>query len=243
MFQTPTTVAWQQAFQRGQLNEAQSFFWKPKPVEELYDLQSDPFQIQNLASQSDLQTEKEKLREGLKRWMIETKDHGVIPESLYKEGSISVQWNWSEMVSAAFDASPVEENVPDMNSPNPIVRYWSIQKQLAKCHLDPSAPVPESMVQALDDESVPVQIAAAELLLICGNSTTRSEAFERLKKHANADSHGLLNAVAAMNALANQKMPFGKDLSKIPVTRTAIEPVYHDYLKRLVEYLQQHNTP
>ncbi len=42
-FKGPLTRAWNGAFVRGETNPAQSFFWQaPRPVEELYDLASDP---------------------------------------------------------------------------------------------------------------------------------------------------------------------------------------------------------
>ena len=48
MFQTPTTRVWKEMFDAGKLNEAQAKFWQPKPVEELFDLQSDPDEVTNL---------------------------------------------------------------------------------------------------------------------------------------------------------------------------------------------------
>ena len=36
-------------FDEGKLNEAQSTFWKTKPVEELYDLETDPKETRNLS--------------------------------------------------------------------------------------------------------------------------------------------------------------------------------------------------
>ena len=41
MFQTATTWVWRDLFDDGKLNEAQSQFWREKPAEELYDLETD----------------------------------------------------------------------------------------------------------------------------------------------------------------------------------------------------------
>ena len=63
------------------LNEAQGkFFQYPKPVEELYDLENDPHNINNLAKNSNYEDELEKLRSRHLEWMKEINDVGLIPE-------------------------------------------------------------------------------------------------------------------------------------------------------------------
>lgn len=69
----------------GKLTPPQEFLCQANmPEEELYDLQTDPWQIKNLA-QSDLpehQTALKKLRVVLENWIVETHDQGVEMESL-----------------------------------------------------------------------------------------------------------------------------------------------------------------
>jgi N-sulfoglucosamine sulfohydrolase len=49
LWRAPSIRSWEQAYLAGQCNEIQSAFWQPKPVEELYDTQNDPWEINNLA--------------------------------------------------------------------------------------------------------------------------------------------------------------------------------------------------
>jgi hypothetical protein len=51
------------------------------PAEELYDLETDPHEIHNLAATPDHRATLEKLRAALDRWMEETGDQGRTPES------------------------------------------------------------------------------------------------------------------------------------------------------------------
>jgi len=68
-------------YAQGKLNEIQSrIFDVPRPVEELYDLKNDPYEINNLAHSPSHQKMLVRLRRMLVRHMIETKDLGLIPE-------------------------------------------------------------------------------------------------------------------------------------------------------------------
>lgn len=66
----------------GKLNAAQKLFVEPvKPVEELYDLRTDPHQIHNLADDKGHQTELLRHRQILLDWIARTDDKGAYPES------------------------------------------------------------------------------------------------------------------------------------------------------------------
>lgn len=56
-----------------------SFFQK-RPIEELYDIKEDPFELKNLAQSKDHQEIKERLNAELKSWMIQQGDLGMETE-------------------------------------------------------------------------------------------------------------------------------------------------------------------
>ena len=65
----------------GALEGAQKlFFAEAKPLEELYDTQADPHEIQNIAGQPELAHELSRLREALDVFLDESADTGFIPE-------------------------------------------------------------------------------------------------------------------------------------------------------------------
>jgi len=73
-------------WENGSLNELQSRFYEPtRPVEELYDLENDPFEINNLAGNPEFREELSDLRSRLYKWMTDTQDPALIPESLLEE--------------------------------------------------------------------------------------------------------------------------------------------------------------
>ena len=110
MFQTPTTRAWFERYEAKELNVAQAAFWQRKPVEELYDLQVDPYQIHNLVGSNDvkLQEVKSRLASRLKEQMLAVGDTGGLPEgwhlrfqALDRVRAIEAAWDSGEILLRA----------------------------------------------------------------------------------------------------------------------------------------------
>ena len=69
-------------YSEGKLDDNQSWWLHPtKPDEELYDLDNDPYELNNLASLPKMEDTLTKLRGVLKDWIKETNDLGEIPEA------------------------------------------------------------------------------------------------------------------------------------------------------------------
>ena len=65
----------------GKLNQEQASWLRPtKPAEELYDLDKDPYELNNLARKPEMQDTLKHLRKVLEDWIKETNDLGEIPE-------------------------------------------------------------------------------------------------------------------------------------------------------------------
>src|SRR5262245_21398576 len=83
--------SWRRAFADGKLNEGQKKFFAPtKPPEELYDVEADPHEINNLADSPKYQKKLKEMRAALDLWMKETNDLGAVPETeLIKRGLVA----------------------------------------------------------------------------------------------------------------------------------------------------------
>jgi len=73
-------------WEAGSLNELQArFYQSTRPPEELYDLENDPFEINNLAADPAFNDVLTGLRVRLYEWMAETNDPVLIPEPLLED--------------------------------------------------------------------------------------------------------------------------------------------------------------
>jgi len=77
--------AWERHYDTGKCDAIQSQFFQPKPVAELFDTQEDPWHVQNLLDRPDHGETLQRLEDDLDRWMIETRDLGLIPEPMFSE--------------------------------------------------------------------------------------------------------------------------------------------------------------
>ncbi|AMV30835.1 Arylsulfatase [Pirellula sp. SH-Sr6A] len=238
MFQTPTTQVWKKAFDEGKLNEAQSAFWKPKPPEELYDLQSDPFQIHNLAGTEALRSVQQELRDQLRHHMIRTQDKGVVPEAIVKANQVDSNWNWSELVDAAFQGSSLNGPAPNRDSDNPIVRYWAAQRLLVAGANQPTrADYQNACIALLKDSNPSVRIPAAEAACRSTEPDLKRLGFETLLQLCDVEKWEGMQAIAAMNSLVNLQMTIDEPQRKKIGIDPALEPVYREYVTRLLETL------
>ena len=79
-------TAWQKAWREGTLESPYNQIWeKNQAVEELFDTQSDPWEIKNLADDPAHAAQLEKMRGALKNEMAAILDTGIIPEPMFAE--------------------------------------------------------------------------------------------------------------------------------------------------------------
>lgn len=106
---------------QGKLTPPQEFLCQPnRPPEELYDLQTDPFETKNLADSAnpEHQAELKKLRGVLEQWIVDTGDRGRQPESLAelkaadKRFMPAFDWRPEPGTKEAAEAEALRANAP-----------------------------------------------------------------------------------------------------------------------------------
>lgn len=83
MNQMPTMKEMRRLYQEEKLSDVPSlFFRKNKPVEELFDTDADPYEVNNLAERPEYVEVLQRLRTAMENWQEEVGDSGLVPEPL-----------------------------------------------------------------------------------------------------------------------------------------------------------------
>ncbi|MGM8361890.1 sulfatase family protein [Flavobacterium sp. ARAG 55.4] len=101
-------------YDAGELNEVQAKYWLPtKPEEELFDLENDPFEINNLAYNPKYNKELIKHRKILANWATTYGDKGSEPQNIYSLKFMYDRWG-DRCVNEEYDAI---KNIKIKNTP------------------------------------------------------------------------------------------------------------------------------
>ncbi len=147
-----------------------------KPAEELFDLEADPWELNNLAKDPNYAAQLEEMRTAHAEWSDRTKDTGLIPETIlrsweknYDKSIYSIMRQDSIPVSLirniAIGELELEPWLSALQNPNAAVRYWAAirlgnDSRTAE-HLD--------LLQQSTTDSIPlVRIAVARALCLAG---------------------------------------------------------------------------
>ena len=238
--ETPSTRVWKEMFEGGKLNEVQSHFWKPHPAEELYDLESDPEETINLASDPNFKKELDRFRAEHRDSMFRFGDLGLIPEAIAFEFGQAKrsrremlddpeQFPMKEIFEVANLAADTDDGLGWLQKASlhssATIRYWAA----IGIQVGGEEAVSKSKTQInnmLTDSSPAVAIIAGEMLAQFGNEGERKLALETLLKYAdlrNANYYGAIQALNAINRLDQVASPILVEIKKIPVKSEAIK--------------------
>ncbi len=246
----PSWAAWMQAWQENRLPPESCQIWEsPQPVEELYDVDNDPWEIYNLAADPSQADRLKQFRNRLAQEMIATYDTGILPETMFHElagqGTLydyvrSEQFYYERIHKIAFLASSGDsENLPmlalGLADEDPIVRYWtSLGCVILGKHAESLEP---QLTSLLEDPKPTVRITAALALYEIGKQQQGKEAL--LAELENLSSGQL--GVMLYNSLAHLKCE-----SEIPdrwIKRVLSKKDENHDLLRIAKFLAAQREP
>ncbi|MGH8248733.1 MAG: sulfatase-like hydrolase/transferase, partial [Gammaproteobacteria bacterium] len=252
MFETPTTQVWKRLYDEGKLKKPQTHFWQTKPAEELYDLESDPDEVNNLAGLPRYQEVLRRLQWAQQDLARRIRDVGFLPEdeihlrskgtTPYEMGHDDRKYPLERVLSTAEVAAALRPEVlgqltDALADRDSAVRYWGAMGVLMRGKLATVLSRRE-LQKALADESPAVRTVAAEALGKYGDAADLNRALivlldlAPLKKNSLYVSIRALLAIDELDRKAAPALQAIKDLGKTPA---APDNRLGGYVPRLIE--------
>lgn len=259
MFQARGYQSWARVAEEGKLTKATAMFWGEKPAEELYDMESDPDNIVNLAGLSAHQATVERMRSALRKHTLDVVDNGFIPEGSPLEGYDASRAPGAlplEQVVALADLASMRkaENLPAfiaaLDDSSEAIRWWAAQG----CSMlkEKAVPAADPLLKRLTDSSGAVRVAAAEALSRFGMAEQALPVLEAALVDASNSWTALqaANVITHLGELARPSLPALKRALQIFESAANAPgadkygPRYpKDLLKRTIENLDGASRP
>jgi hypothetical protein len=231
MFATPTTQVWKDLYDQGKLKPPQTFFWETKPAEELYDIQSDPDEVKNLAGSPEHKAVLQELRKAQQEHALKIRDVGFLPESEihrrskgttpYEMGHDQAKYPLEKIMAMAELAASLKPDVlpglkAGLKDGDAAVRYWAALGFVMR-GAGAVGSVRDELRLVLKDEVPAVRIAAARALGMYGNDEDLGLVLPVLKDLVSPDKNGIYVSLEALNVVdvIGKKADGLKDFLKI----------------------------
>lgn len=232
---------WRTLYHEGKLNEAQSQFFEARPAEQLFDVETDPHEVKNLADDPAFADTLKDLRGRLVAQVKGMPDLSMYPENYLYENvfdnpvafgqahkeEIGKLVNIADLSLLSFDEAKSGIEMA-LKSENPWERYWGLI--VCSSFGEEAETMTGSAKAMLDDPELLVRVRAAEFLGITGAGDPLPALYGVLKE-STSDVEALLtlNTVAFLHDLKPKGYAF--DVSQVDFTK------FKGEVDRRVEYL------
>lgn len=217
-----------------------------KPVEELYDTESDPYSLHNLADDPTYTEQLVRLRAAQSAWIRDTHDLGFLPEAelnrleqrfgtcyeIYDGMQQADPAFWPALYALAEGSGTVQQQDLErlsqaLESEHAAIRYWAV---VSLGRMQPMTDAARALLQSAREDKTPeVRVAAAEALLKQGID----EAAQLELLAACLKDDDMWVRVAAATALDNVGE---KARPVIPALQAALNDPYNKYVARLANH-------
>jgi len=216
---------WRELHRAGGLNEVQTQFFEPKPVEALFDIEQDPHEVHNLADDPDHRDLLLSLRSALQTHVKTLPDLSFYPENVLVDEALDDGAAFGQEHAGrigdyvdTIDLAlfPIDEAMPALRDAlrdnDPWRRYWALTA--CSCFGEAAASLASDARAVLGDSELLVRVRAAEFLSIIGAEDPRPTLYGVLAASASkAETLITMNTVVFLH---DRTPSWGFDFAKHP---------------------------
>jgi len=193
-----------------------------KPVEELFDLEKDPKELNNVADNPQYKEVLERMRQAHKDWSVRVADAGLIPEPILREWETKynkpiykilreneIQVDQIQKVALSSDMSVFMEN---LSHENEAVRYWAATG-IGNYATEGNKELSNKLSPLINDEYPLVRIAAARAFCILDQESEGLKTLSAGLKDNNEWTR--LNAALVLDEIDEKARPLIPDLQSV----------------------------
>ncbi len=255
----PITGELRKARVAGTLPTAATWFARTsRPAEELYDITTDPHELENLADSEAHAADLARLRSGLREWMVRTRDTGILPEPILRREAREAGSEWAVFhpgkdqdaeeavryhtifwVAWEVAAQPADTPWKELlDSPEPAVRFWTVHAMAWQAVCDGPTKVPlviAALETVLADNDPVVQIAAAWWLLKLGGGDAKPALDVLARDMKSSDPNVRQQALVAIDSVGEASRPLWRAAAAVEVGKAHKAD---EYSRRMIERIR-----
>ena len=204
------TQAWEQHHKSGKTDDVTGQFFKTKPMEELFDTDADPDNVNNLAEKPQYANELARLSKALDAWQLEYFDAGLLPETelvrrseasnktiyeLIRDPSLYDLKGYQQAAALAMKQDPanLQTFYRNLSHSDSGIRYWSV---IGCFHLQGDAKLDHELIRkCLNDDSDHVRAMAAWILYREGERSDAQLCWNQLLSNSSYASLEVFNII------------------------------------------------
>ena len=200
--------------------ESAQFLHAPRPAEELYDTQNDPFELHNLVGNSTHADTLSRMQKECDRWQVDVRDAHLVPEIMLdeQENKLGNRWailntddggtraenlNALAQLAQSNSAASKAKLLAASSSDDAAMRWWAITGLANQKSINGRAL--KALQSATQDPSVAVRIAAARGLHVAGKTDQAVTILaDALSDENDFVKHAAINEIDEIGAAASE---------------------------------------
>ncbi|MFY0651902.1 MAG: sulfatase [Cyclobacteriaceae bacterium] len=239
---------WRELFKQGKLNDIQKHFFVPRPAEELFDIDADPYETKNLAADPAYREQVKEMRQTLNEWVKGMPDLSFYPESELVKSAFDNPTGFGQahkddinkLVDIAdlslMSFADAKDKISDaLDADDPMKKYWGLI--VCSSFGENASEFYSKAKELTKDEHLLVRTRAAEFLALNGEQNPK-DVINQVLKETKQDIEALL-VLNTVVLLMDGPYKYTFDIDESFFSEEILK---RDWIQRRLEYISERQS-